>query len=296
MVDVIDATRVPRFDADTLANPDKELRSVFDQYGVLLVEGFLEADDCIQMRAEAERLVARADLPADPSVFSTVSQTHASQDYFLGSSNGVRFFFEEDAFDVQGNLTVPVGRAINKIGHALHDQNELFNRFSRDPRLATICAALGRHAPKLVQSMYIFKQPHVGGEVVWHQDSTFLHTVPLSVLGFWFALEDAGKANGCLWALPGAHKLGLKERWKVSDNGMTFESLRQIEWPIEQALPLEVPGGTLVVLHGELPHWSAPNRTARSRHAYTLHVVDGEATYSQDNWLQRPEDDPFRGF
>ena len=171
---------------------------MFDQYGVLLIEGFFEAGDCIQMREEAERLVARADLPADPSVFSTVSQTHASQDYFLGSSNGVRFFFEEDAFDVQGNLTVPVGRAVNKIGHALHDQNEPFNRFSRDPRLATIFATLGRRAPKLVQSMYIFKQPHVGGEVVWHQDSTFLHTVPLSVLGFWFALEEAGKANGCL--------------------------------------------------------------------------------------------------
>ena len=47
MVDVIDAMQVPRFDADTLANPDKELRSVFDQYGVLLVEGFLEADDLV---------------------------------------------------------------------------------------------------------------------------------------------------------------------------------------------------------------------------------------------------------
>ena len=32
MVDVIDAMQVPR-DVD-MANPDKELRSVFDQYGV----------------------------------------------------------------------------------------------------------------------------------------------------------------------------------------------------------------------------------------------------------------------
>ena len=168
---------------------------------------------------------------------------------------------------MQGNLTVPVGRAINKIGHALHDQNELFNRFSRDPRLATICAALGRHAPKLVQSMYIFKQPHVGGEVVWHHDSTFLHTVPLSVLGFWFALEDAGKANGCLWALPGAHKSGFKERWKVSDNGMTFESLRQIEWP--RSKPCRRSGHPRGA--GELPHWRA-NRTARSHLAGSLHV------------------------
>ena len=202
------------------------------------------------------------------------------QDYFLGSSNGVRFFFEEDAFD-ESNLTVPIGRANNKIGHALHDKNERFYRFSRDPRLATICAALGQRDPKLVQSMYIFKQPHVGGEVVWHQDSTFLHTAPLSVVGFWFALEDADRTNGCLWALPGAHKLGLKERWKLSSGAMTFESLREVDWPMEQAQPLEVPQGTLVVLHGELPHWSAPNRTVRSRHAYTLHVVDGRATYSR---------------
>ena len=44
-------------------------------------------------------------------------------------------------------------------------------------------------------------------------------------------------------------------------------------------------GGTLVVLHGERRIGCA-NRTARSRHAYTLHMVDGEATYSPDNWLQ----------
>ena len=296
MVDVYHPKSVPHFKADTLANSVEELSTVFNQAGVLVIEGFVEADDCTRMRDETERLVSQADLPADPSVFSTLNHTHASQDYFLGSANDVRFFFEEDAFDEQGNLTVPIGRAINKIGHALHDKNERFYRFSRDPRLATICAALGQRDPKLVQSMYIFKQPHVGGEVVWHQDSTFLHTAPLSVVGFWFALEDADRTNGCLWALPGAHKLGLKERWKLSSGAMTFESLREVDWPREQAQPLEVPQGTLIVLHGELPHWSAPNRTARSRHAYTLHVVDGRATYSQDNWLRRPAEDPFCGF
>ena len=41
--------------------------------------------------------------------------------------------------------------------------------------------------------MYIFKQPKIGGEVVCHQDSTFLYTKPESVVGFWVALEDATK-------------------------------------------------------------------------------------------------------
>ena len=48
----------------------------------------------------------------------------------------------------------------------------------------------------------------------------------------------------------------------------------------------EVDAGTLVVFHGLLPHYSAPNRSPSSRHAYTLHVVDGRATYAKTNWLQ----------
>ena len=38
-------------------------------------------------------------------------------------------------------------------------------------------------------------------------------------------------------------------------------------WPDTGRLPLEVPAGTLVVLHGFLPHLSGVNRSARSRHA-----------------------------
>ncbi len=53
------------------------------------------------------------------------------------------------------------------------------------------------------------QQPKIGGEVRPHQDSTFLRTDPPSVVGLWWALEDATKQNGCLWALPGAHAQGV---------------------------------------------------------------------------------------
>jgi ectoine hydroxylase-related dioxygenase (phytanoyl-CoA dioxygenase family) len=39
-----------------------------------------------------------------------------------------------------------------------------------------------------------------------HQDSTFLYTDPPSCVGLWLALEDATRANGCLWGLKGIHK------------------------------------------------------------------------------------------
>ncbi|NQV79854.1 MAG: phytanoyl-CoA dioxygenase family protein, partial [Alphaproteobacteria bacterium] len=56
------------------------------------------------------------------------------------------------------------------------------------------------------------------------------------------------------------------------------------------------PKGTLVLLHGALPHGSAPNRSPRSRHAYSLHVIDGACAYPATNWLQRGPDRPLRGF
>ena len=59
--------------------------------------------------------------------------------------------------------------------------------------------------------------------------------------------------------------------------------------------PLECGAGPLILLHGQLPHRSDPNTSDRSRHAYTLHLVDGGAEYPADNWLQRP-DLPLRGF
>ena len=58
--------------------------------------------------------------------------------------------------------------------------------------------------------------------------------------------------------------------------------------------PIEAPAGTLVVLHGLLPHWSDVNRSGISRHAYSLHCISGTAEYPSWNWLQRPDDMPLR--
>lgn len=50
------------------------------------------------------------------------------------------------------------------------------------------------------------QQPGIGGEVVPHQDNSFLYTDPPTCTGLWLALEDATVTNGCLWAIPGSHK------------------------------------------------------------------------------------------
>jgi len=268
----------------------------FSTDGFLVLEDFVDACTCDSLRARAEELVREFEPRETISIFSTAAQNHLRDDYFLESGDKIRFFFEEDAFLPDGSLKQSKERSINKIGHALHELDPIFSGFSRTPAIEQLIADLGIEEPLLLQSMYIFKQPKIGGEVTCHQDSTFLYTEPQDIAGLWFALENATVENGCLWAIPGGHRLGLKSRWVRSAKGMRFEVLDSRSWPEEQLVPLEVRKGSLIVLNGLLPHKSLANRSSRSRHAYSLHIINGQSRYSEDNWLQRPAEMPLRGF
>jgi phytanoyl-CoA hydroxylase len=272
--------------------------ALWQRDGVLVLPGFASAAQTAALARRAHEIVADFEPDErDTAVFSSRDRAQLSQRALVESAGSVRCFFEEEAFDAQGALRVDKARAINKIGHALHDREPVFERFSRDPRLAAIAADLGFVQPVLMQSMLIFKQPRIGGEVVWHQDASFLISEPASVVGFWWALEDATRDNGCLWVAPGGHRGPLRERYVRTDDGFVTQRLDDTPWPSGEATrALEVPAGTLVVFHGHLPHASAPNRSERSRLAYTLHVVEGTAAWSPLNWLQRGADDPARGF
>jgi len=272
------------------------LRSAFERDGYLVLPGFVPTAACERLRGRMAELVEGFEPGAVTTVFSTTSKRHAQERYFLESGDKIRFFFEEEAFDQAGALRQSKARSINKVGHALHDLDPVFDAFSRQPALAALVAQLGMEQPLLLQSMYIFKQPRIGGEVVCHQDAAFLHTEPVSVLGLWFALEDATTLNGCMYALRGGHRGPLRTRFLREGDATRTVTLDPTPLPADGLMPLQAPQGTLIVLDGLLPHLSGPNRSERSRHAYALHVIDGRARYSAGNWLQRGPGMPLRGF
>ena len=271
---------------------------LFEQDGYLVLEDFVSKDACEALSHRATEIVDAFDPSESVSIFTTNEQTRHSDRYFLESGDKIRCFFEEEAFGENGELRQAKSKSINKIGHAMHDLDPVFENFSRTPELAQISKEVGFKDPRILQSMFIFKQPHIGGEVVCHQDATFLHTEPMSVKGFWFALEDATQENGCMWAIPGGHKSSVKSRFSRSKNGKgtEMEIFDDTPWETSKLLPLEVKAGTMVVLHGLLPHMSFANRSANTRHAYTMHIIEGTADYPEWNWLQRSPKMPLRGF
>lgn len=237
--------------------------------------------------------------------FSTGQKSaHVGDDYFLTSHDKVRFFFEEDAFTLDGTLSKPKEKAINKIGHYLHGLSPPFKAATLNKENAAIATSLGYKDPRCLQSMVICKQPEIGGAVPAHQDSTFLFTEKPSAVGFWYALEDATISNGCLSFAAGSHKRApVKSRFVRQEEGGTgFMDNQGSQFPAgleteegkeeqeEEYTIGEVKAGTLVLIHGNLLHKSEKNTSEKSRNIYTFHVIEGEEVYDERNWLQPPKE------
>jgi len=268
----------------------------FNEQGFLVFDEIIPLSEIEAIKQRANYLVEQWVEDSPTHIFTTNDNDRSDDLYFLDSAENIRCFFEEDAFNKQGELVQERALCINKIGHALHEIDPIFSTFSHQKLLGDILTDIGMTTPQVRQSMYIFKQPRIGGIVNWHQDASFFFTTPQSVITLWFAVEDATLENGCLWVEPAGHLGPLRERFNLHDLQTTMVELDKSPWPTETSgKPVEVKAGSLVIFQGLLPHYSAPNRSSKSRQAFTLHVTDGECEYAAENWLQAKKL-PLRGF
>jgi len=288
-------TALASFSAVDVSSPG--LREAFDEAGVVIVRGFATVEECAALKARALALIDDFDIDAHRTIFSTTTQSHAADDYFLSSGDRIRVFLEEEAFDGAGRLTRAKREAVNKIGHALHDLDPVFAAFSRSQKMKAAADAVGFRDPRLLQSMVIMKPPGIGGEVTCHQDSTFLFTEPESCVGFWVALDEATLENGCMEFIPGDHRGPLRRLFRrTPDGGTEMVTLDAAPYPEERRVAAPAAVGDLVIFSGRAPHLSRANRSARPRMAYTLHLIEAGARYPEWNWLQRGASAPLRGF
>ena len=280
--------------------------------------------------------------------FGTDAKSNEARgDPFLESADKVSYFAEPTALNT-GSLrpefceTHTKLLALNKAGHGLHlppnfrsrssspepknhetennsnsDGNcniyEPFFNYTSSSKMWELVSSLGYRDPVVPQSMYIFKNPLVGGAVHSHQDSTFLYTTPRQTcLGLWLALDDATLQNGCLWVRPKSHNEPLrrqflrnpKHREDNDEPKLTFEmhhehqdvtwegslppsvvindsnsdsdkSNTEDEVSSMNFVPVEVKAGDLVVFCGTLDHFSLPNFSKIQRHTFQLHLVEG---------------------
>ncbi len=216
----------------------------------------------------------------DPAkIFETGEKRQIRDQVFLDSAHKISFFFDKNIAQDDSRDSF---YKLNKVGHALHDLCPVYRKFSHQPKFYQLMTELGHEKSKLVQSMFIFKQPRFGDEVPPHQDATFLYTEPNSLIGLWFAFEDATEENGCLWVMPRGHHGPLKNRFLRTHDGLSFTDEQRVSWPKDSFQPLTVRAGDAIVLHGLLPHFSEQNRSNKTRFAYTLHFIDSRCHYGKE--------------
>ncbi|GBG31552.1 Phytanoyl-CoA dioxygenase domain-containing protein 1 [Hondaea fermentalgiana] len=307
------------------AKRDSAASEAFWRDGCAVVPGFASAQEVEGMKEQALKLVAAWDGKTTTEFRTDAGQADAqgSDDYFISSAREVRCFWESgsDKAVVKDDPKATM-RKVNKIGHGLHVLDPVFRAYAESDKVCKLVRELGWEAPVLPQSMYILKNPKIGGEVTAHQDSTFLYTEPRpTCLGLWLALDDATLENGALWFRPGSHKEPVRRHFQrlVSEDGstrMVFEklvgddamtpfegvALEDIGQETHQKLrdagfvSVECKAGDLVLIHGQVEHLSLRNESDKQRHTFQLHLIEGPdkgITWSAKNWLQYPQGQLF---
>eukprot|EP00922_Rhytidocystis_sp_ex-Travisia-forbesii_P023962 GHVS01035186.1.p1 GENE.GHVS01035186.1~~GHVS01035186.1.p1 ORF type:complete len:229 (+),score=35.90 GHVS01035186.1:246-932(+) len=209
----------------TSSDPFVDVKRLLKSDGFAVCRQLFLPSAMTELRHRCAELVEAFQPDEAHCVFSTAAEDRTSDRFFMSSGDVIRFFLEKNVQKQSGELNVDKLSAINKIGHGLHEQDDVFRRFSTRPEILRLCDSIGYKKPTIIQSMYILKQPHTGGPVHPHQDGCFLFSEPQTVMGAWFAIDAATKHNGCLYIVPGSHVLlpRLGRYRRLSDHHCGFD-------------------------------------------------------------------------
>lgn len=106
------------------------------------------SDEMDELKSEMTKIITTStdkQEAAKKAIFSTKKQIEKlsnTTNYFLDSASDISFFYEEDALDDEGNVTLPITEALNKVGHAMHDLNPVFENFCYQNRLKELATGV----------------------------------------------------------------------------------------------------------------------------------------------------------
>lgn len=163
--------------------------------------------------------------------------------------------------------------------HHPHKISAVMRAALRHPAVVDILTAVIGPNVKAMQSMLFMKSEGRPGQA-WHQDEFFIPTRDRSLTAAWIALDDATVDNGCLWVLPGSHRAGVIHPDREHDDERFDCTVEAYDFPYtdDDAVPVEVAAGSVVVFNGYLLHRSLPN-TSRGgfRRALANHYMSAES-------------------
>jgi len=153
--------------------------------------------------------------------------------------------------------------------------DRLFLEYMQRPLFRDICGRVygAETGIAIFRAMFMNKPANKGTVLPWHQDRwTHLDRDPL--LTIYTALDPATLENGCVQIIKGSHKWGLVNPGHGS--GFLTEAQAQEAAEKNQVVSMKLEAGEVALLHNWLLHASDVNRSAQSRRAFSVCVMDAE--------------------
>lgn len=220
--------------------------------GYVVVRALADAGTC-------ERILgrARADLAAEAGPLEYEAQLH-----YPGAP---------------ASLDAPGGHTVRRLLQA-YARDTLLRDWATAPAIAArVCQLLGPQA-RLAQAHHnciMTKQPRYSSLTGWHQDVRYWSFERPELVSVWLALGDEVPDNGCLWVIPGSHRLDLPP-----DQLDAALFLRE-DHPAGQALiaqrvPVTLEAGDVLFFHCRTLHAASANRTGTTKFSlvFTYHAAD----------------------
>lgn len=152
----------------------------------------------------------------------------------------------------------------------ISEHNLLFHKLTYHEGLLNIIEDILGPNIQLFHNQALYKPPHHGGPIFWHQDNAYWQCLPANLVSCWLTLDDVDLHNGAMQFIPGSH-LHPRSHDRAQGSDVLLDMGKAVD--DSQAVVADLPAGGITLHHCQTLHRSAPNTTDRQRRAYAIHFM-----------------------
>ena len=175
------------------------------------------------------------------------------------------------------SLDAPGGRTVRRLLQACA-RDALYRKWATSAEVANRLRQLLGPQLDLSQAHHncvMTKNPAFSSATGWHQDIRYWSFQRPELISVWLALGPEHEENGCLWLVPGSHRMEFRREQYDDDRFFRTDSDENHEI-LRARVAAELDEGDALFFHCRLLHAAGKNLTALTKFAavFTYHAVD----------------------
>ncbi len=175
------------------------------------------------------------------------------------------------------SLGAPGGRTVRRLLQASARETQ-FRQWATSPELSVRLRQLLGPRIELSQAHHnciMTKSPAFSSATGWHQDIRYWSFQNPELVSVWLALGQEHEENGCLWLVPGSHRMDFRADQYDQDRFVRadLEANRRV---LRAKVSAELDEGDVLFFHCRTLHEAGRNRTDQTKIAavFTYHAAD----------------------